>query len=130
MEITYPSSHCKVNGAHYYIEAVSLSGIFQCKHCKAVKWQPVYWSDAVKMSDLVKRHGLDKAYTKSLQHRSKTRHIMESLMTNKSVKVSAEVRQELRKENIESLTQKWTTTEMGEGVVSGRQKRMKRKRLV
>lgn len=128
MEVKYPSSLCEVNGAHYYIEASSLSGIFQCKYCKVVKWQPVYWTDAVKMSDAVKRHGLDKAYNMSIGHRKKTRNIIIALSEISGLVISEEVGIELRKENVESPTTRWTDSEVGENYHIDRDRKIGKKR--
>lgn len=128
MEVKYPSSKCEVNGAHYYIEASSLSGIFQCKYCKVVKWQPVYWTDAVRFSDLIKRQGLDKAYNASIGHRKKTRNIIIALSEISGLVISEEVGIELRKENVESPTGRWIDREVGDTYRVDKDKKMGKKK--
>jgi len=116
MEVKYPKQPCIEGHSHYYIEAVSLSGIFQCKWCKAVKWQPVYWTDAVKFSDLIKKHGLDRAYNKSIEHRKKTKNIINAISRIEGLVLSEEVMQELRAENVESDATPWTHSEANENM--------------
>ena len=114
MEVKYPIQPCIEGHSHYYIEAVSLSGIFQCKYCKSVKWQPVYWSDAVKFSELIKKYGLDKAYNKSIEHRKKTKSIINAISKIDGLVLPEEVMQELRAENVDSDASPWTNSEANE----------------
>jgi len=136
MEVIYPSSKCEVNGAHYFIEAIDLSGIFQCKHCRVVKWQPVYWSDAVKMSELIKKYGLDKAYNISIAHRKKTKSIVLALSEIDGLVISPETQQELRAENTEVEATPWAGVEANENFYisrdkkAGKKKRKKERKLV
>ena len=130
VEVKYPDKVCSVNGAHYYIEAVCLSGIFRCYHCHVVKWQPVYWSDAVKMSDLIRKHGIDYAYNASLRSRKKTRLIIEALSTVTGLIIPEEVIQELRKENVESGDiSPWNSLEASENMKIMKDKKAGKKKM-
>lgn len=53
-----------------------MRGLFQCKFCKDVKWQPIYWFDAQRFSTAVKFRGMEEAYRHALAHKKRIRNVI------------------------------------------------------
>lgn len=75
--VKYPDQECAEGKTHYFIHVAF--DIWICKHCKKAKWQPGIWTSALQFAESISRHGLEKAYERSLQTNPKIKEALEKL---------------------------------------------------
>ena len=71
--------------AHFWKSKDSHTGIFHCELCNQYRWMPVYWSDAEKYGERVKRYGEAKAYEIELSYRIDTNKEIRRLQNESEV---------------------------------------------
>lgn len=78
MVVSFPSSYCSYSptGGHY--SSLILPNIWRCKYCWAVKWLPS-WNEVIAFSEDIRKMGIQAAYQKWLQPKSKVRELLTKL---------------------------------------------------